>query len=67
MDVHVPLFYVGGFETRDEKPICNVLKEIQFSYQVPTYLKFLLITSNAPLYSIIVYWFLRKVKFRNNK
>ena len=40
---------------------------MKFSYQAPTDLKVLLITSNAPLYSTIVYWFFRKVKFMNNK
>ena len=65
--IHVPPFYVDGFETRNGKLVYNVQKKIQFSYQDLTYLKVLLITSNAPLFSTIVYWFFRKVKWMNNK
>ena len=66
-DNTVPPFNVDGFETRDKKLVCNVLKKVNFFYQVPPDLKVLLITSNTPLYSTIVYWFFRKVKLLNNK
>ena len=65
---HVPPFNIDGFETRNEKLVCNVLKKkIKLSYQVPTDLKVLLITSNAPFYSTVVNWFFKKVKFMNNE
>ena len=54
-DNTVPPFNVDGFETRYEKLVCNVLKKVNFFYQVPPDLKVLLITSNTPLYSTIVY------------
>ena len=65
--VHVPPFNVDGFETRNEKLIYNVFLKNEVLIPSSNWPESFTNHIQRPLYSTIVYWFFRKVKFMNNE
>ena len=65
--IHVPPFNVDGFETRNEKLVYNVFKKNEVLIPSSNWPESFTNHIQRPLYSTIVYWFFRKVKFMNNK